>query len=260
MTATFYLMAALSLWAAYILIWGRVSRMGRVAALVISVVAMPGAFLLDTMALSRPKPVSLEFVLRSVPEADVLGSKLIEGEGIYLWLALPDVPEPRYYVMPWDQDKAEMLQKTLEEAAATNGTVKMRLPFERSLDTREPKFYLPPQPKRPDKTTPPPPVLYEQETQMRKNNKRVVTPRTWARWLRSKSNTEFEYHRGDLGVATGGCSEPVTEAGQRLREIARFIYAASDMGLVHLFQRRIGPFERSYFAVKARPMSKGDLE
>jgi hypothetical protein len=36
-------------------------------------------------------------------EAKVLGSHMVEGSGIYLWLLLPGTTEPRYYVLPWNQ-------------------------------------------------------------------------------------------------------------------------------------------------------------
>lgn len=111
--------------------------------------------------LSHPKPIEKEFFL-TAKEADVLGSHFIEGTGIYLWLLLPGVPEPRYYVMLWDTAVAEELQRAREEAEKNQTAVKMRLPFEDSMDDRKPKFYPMPQPQLPPKPAPEAPTVYEQ--------------------------------------------------------------------------------------------------
>jgi hypothetical protein len=84
----------------------------------------------------------------------VLGSSLREDDGIYLWLQLPNAGEPRSYVLPWDREIAEQLQAAQREAEETQGGLKMRLPFEPSLDDREPKFYAMPQPAPPEKEAP----------------------------------------------------------------------------------------------------------
>ena len=68
--------------------------------------------------LSRPKPIDLEWWQRNAEEATVLGAKLEENRGIHLWLQLPDVAEPRAYVLPWDRETAERLQEAQREAAA----------------------------------------------------------------------------------------------------------------------------------------------
>jgi hypothetical protein len=61
------------------------------------------------------------------------------------------VAEPRAYVLPWNRDTAERLQQAQREAQQQGGDVRMRLPFEPSLDDREPQFYAPPQPALPPK-------------------------------------------------------------------------------------------------------------
>jgi hypothetical protein len=112
--------------------------------------------------LSKPKPVDLEWWLREVAEAEVLASRPVEGEGIYLWLQLPDVAEPRAYVLPWDRASAEQLQEATPEADQEGGGVQMRLPFEPSLDEREARFYARPQPAPPAKDLiDPPPQFYQ---------------------------------------------------------------------------------------------------
>lgn len=111
--------------------------------------------------LGRPKSTRLEVLRGADAEVKVLGSYLVEGTGIYLWLQLPGVREPRYYVLPWDEKTASALQKAIEENASTHGGgIVMRLPFEHSWDKREPMFHPLPQPKLPDKGGEPPPRIY----------------------------------------------------------------------------------------------------
>ena len=93
----------------------------------------------------------------------MLGSSMREGEGIFLWLQLVDLVEPRSYVLPWSQELAQQLQDALCEAEENGTAVQMRLPFEPSIDNREPKFYAMPQPAFPpkDRGEPETPQLYQ---------------------------------------------------------------------------------------------------
>lgn len=142
------LVAALGL----ITVWSRrrvAYRVGSVALLVIVAVVGYGAF---NDLLSRPKPAALELNRAAVDEAEALGAALREGHGIYLWLRLPDVIEPRYYVLPWRLRVAEELQEAMREAERNRTGLIMRLPFESGLEDREaPRFYAVPQAKLPDK-------------------------------------------------------------------------------------------------------------
>ena len=109
--------------------------------------------------LGRPKSTRLEVLRSGDKEAKVLGSYLLEGSGIYLWLLLPGTTEPRYYVLPWDQQAASALQKAIEDNAQQHGAgIVMQLPFERSWDKRDPVFHPLPQPKLPEKGAPAPPA------------------------------------------------------------------------------------------------------
>lgn len=101
--------------------------------------------------LSLPKPVDLEWWQDHADEATVLGHTMREGEAIWLWLALDGVPEPRSYVLPWQRELAEQLESAARDAARDGTGVRMRLPFEPSLDDREPKVYALPQPALPPK-------------------------------------------------------------------------------------------------------------
>jgi hypothetical protein len=126
--------------------WRRIAVSGFFALL------LAGLFFGYSDMLGRPKSTRLELLRSGDTEAKVLGSYMLEGRGIYLWLQLPEVKEPRYYVLPWDDKTAQALQKAIEENAAQHGGgIVMQLPFERSWDKREPVFHPLPQPKVPDK-------------------------------------------------------------------------------------------------------------
>lgn len=130
----------------------------KLVALTTALLFLPVGYASLTELMSKPKPVALEWWLAKAPEATVLASTVREGKGIYLWLQLPDVEEPRAYVLPWSREVAEQLQKALEEAEESQGAVGMRLPFEPSLDDREPRFYALPQPALPQKDLSDPPA------------------------------------------------------------------------------------------------------
>jgi hypothetical protein len=81
----------------------------------------------------------------------VLASSFRENQAIYIWLQFNESLEPRAYALPWSRDLAEQLQAAEREAAENQTEVRMRLPFEQSLDDREPRFYAMPQPALPSK-------------------------------------------------------------------------------------------------------------
>jgi hypothetical protein len=109
--------------------------------------------------LGRPKSTRLEVFRASMPNAKVIGSYLNENNGMYLWLQLPGLDEPRYYKLPWDEKVAKALQGAIAENERQHGSgVGMSLPFERGWDREDPKFYALPQPKLPDKPGERPPV------------------------------------------------------------------------------------------------------
>lgn len=139
----------------------------KVGAVTTASVFLPIAYLGFVDLLSKPKPVDLEWFHSQVGDAEVLGSAIHEGQNIFLYLQMPDVEEPRSYVLPWDRNLAEQLQSARREAEENGNGVGMRLPFEPSLDDREPKFYALPQPAMPPKDRLPdaPAQQYEQPGQ-----------------------------------------------------------------------------------------------
>ncbi len=115
-------------------------------------ILLAGLFFGYSDMLGRPKSTRLEVLRPSESEAKVLGSYMVEGTGIYLWLQLKGNKEPRYYVLPWEEKMASDLQKAIAENAERHGSgVAMRHPFERSWDKREAMFYPEPQPMLPEK-------------------------------------------------------------------------------------------------------------
>jgi hypothetical protein len=112
---------------------------------------LPAAYAGFAQLLALPKPVALEWWRAHAEEATVLASSFREEEAIYLWLQLRGLTEPRAYVLPWSRDLAEQLQAAQRDASENQTQVQMRLPFERSQDDQEPKFYAMPQPQLPPK-------------------------------------------------------------------------------------------------------------
>ena len=158
----FVVAAALAATLGLISIWAPRRLAIKAAALAATALFLPLAYASLIELLSKPKPVELEWWLDHAAEAEVVASRAIEDEGIYLWLQLPEIAEPRAYVLPWDRASAEQLQQALRDAEQKGSAVQMRLPFEPSLDDREPKFYALPQPALPPKDLlQPPPEFYQ---------------------------------------------------------------------------------------------------
>ena len=154
--------AALAATLGLISIWAPRRLAIKGTALATAALFLPLAYASLVELLSKPKPVDLEWVLSGTTEAEVVASRLVEDRGIYLWLQLPDIFEPRAYVLPWDRASAEQLQQAMRDAEQQGSAVQMRLPFEPSLEDRAPKFYALPQPALPPKDlVQPPPQFYQ---------------------------------------------------------------------------------------------------
>jgi hypothetical protein len=73
-------------------------------------------------------------------------------------------------------------------------------------------------------------------------------------WLaRAASCSWFEYHRGLLIWDRSPASALSDEHRRTLAKIANTVFQAAEQGQVHLVQRRNGPFDFSYVAIKATP-------
>ena len=166
LTYLFALFAVLAGLVASIAVWAPRRLWIKACALGATMLFIPAAYASMMQLLSMPKPASYEWWHGQAGEATVLGSSMQEEEGIYLWLQLPDVPEPRAYVLPWSRELAEQLQTAQREAEQNRSGVQMRLPFEPSLDDREQKFYALLQPALPPKDfNDPPAQVYERVPQ-----------------------------------------------------------------------------------------------
>ncbi len=75
----------------------------------------------------------------------VIGSKLVRGKAIYLYLDLGH-EEPRAYRLPWNERTAEKLQKALRESRR-RGRRGAMMKFDHSWDKNPPQFHPLPQPK-----------------------------------------------------------------------------------------------------------------
>ncbi len=143
-------------------IWSHRRLAVRVAALVVTALYLPFAWASLVDLLSRPKPLSLEWASEKMADATVVASVMREGEAIFIWLQLPDTPEPRAYALPWDEQRARELHEANREAEASNSQVRMRESDGQPLDEREGLFYAAPQPPPPPKEVPPAnPLLFE---------------------------------------------------------------------------------------------------
>lgn len=149
--ALFGVLAALAAVLANIAFWSPRRVWVKFGALAVTAILLPAGYFGLMEMLSRPKPISLELARKDLAEAAVLGSHMKENEAIYLWLALPDTEEPRAYALPWNQQLARQLRGAEREANETGAPVRMRRPFESSLDDREQRFYAAPPAPPPEK-------------------------------------------------------------------------------------------------------------
>jgi hypothetical protein len=130
----------------------------RLFALAITLLFLPLAHASLAELLGRPKPIGLDMLIRLGGTATVLASSLEENERIFLWLQLEHRPEPRAFQLPWNRTMAEQLQGASEEARRQAAALRMRLPYDASLDRSEPLFYVEPQEALPEKEPPPAPL------------------------------------------------------------------------------------------------------
>ena len=95
------------------------SATARATIIAFTALAYAALFVGPVQLLSYAKPVSMEWLNRDVPEAEVLHAELREGDGIYLLLDWYGVP--RYYKIPWDPILAQQLLEAMEQAREEAG-------------------------------------------------------------------------------------------------------------------------------------------
>jgi hypothetical protein len=142
----FVTLGALATVLAHIAIWSPRSVLVKLAALATTAAFLPVAYASLSTMLSRPKPIEMEWSREQLAEAAVLGASMEENKAIYVWLEMDGVDEPRAYVLPWSKEMAKQLHGA-QRAAEQDGTqVRMRMPFENSLDEQAQIFYAAPTP------------------------------------------------------------------------------------------------------------------
>jgi hypothetical protein len=83
---------------------------------------------------------------------------------------------------------------------------------------------------------------------------RPLTVGPFRSWLaRSEPGAALEYHRGLLILDRSPASELSEDERRTVAKIADAVSSAAEDRLVHLVQRRNGPFDFSYVAIKAAP-------
>ena len=129
LTLLFAGLLAVSALLAGIAVRSGISLKMRVGAVALTGLFIPLTYLALNELRSQPKPVGSEYLQKSKTDAELLGFSLDEDKAIYLWLRLPDTPEPRYYVLPWRTRDAEQLQELTRLALREGGTVRIKTPF-----------------------------------------------------------------------------------------------------------------------------------
>jgi len=150
-SAIFFVALALITGLGLIAVWSRRPLYIRIGAVALTTAFLPLAYVAFSELLSKPKPVSLEWAHRDAKEATVLASKMEENVAIYVWLSFPGAREPRAYVLPWNRQVAQQLQGANRQAEKNKSKVRMRRPFQVSMDSRKELFYAAPQQALPDK-------------------------------------------------------------------------------------------------------------
>lgn len=154
MFGLFAVLVGLAAILANIAVWSPRKLWIKWSALATTAVLLPAGYLALAEMLSRPKPIKIEWANEALADAAVLASQMEEGRAIYLWLGIEGIEEPRAYVMPWDEQVARQLHGSQREANQTGAQLRMRSPFESSLEDREQRFYAAPPPPPPLKEAP----------------------------------------------------------------------------------------------------------
>jgi len=150
----FGILVALTAILVNITLWAPRRLRVKLGALATAALMLPVGYAAMSELLARPKPITAEWARQSLAEAAVIGARMDEGKAIYVWLALPDVEEPRAYALPWNKKLARQLRGAQRAARDSGAQVRMRKPFESSLDRREQVFYAAPPPPPPLKAPP----------------------------------------------------------------------------------------------------------
>lgn len=123
-------------------VWSRTSSVIRGLAVAAFFIASPVVGLVAATGLGWAVPI-IPYVTAIGGDYRVLGVKLEQGVAIYV-LIDSGAGEPRYYRLPWDQQKADEIQNMMDNPES--GGVAVRIPYEFSWDTNTAQFHELPQP------------------------------------------------------------------------------------------------------------------
>jgi hypothetical protein len=80
-----------------------------------------------------------------------------------------------------------------------------------------------------------------------------LTPDELKQWLANATpGDRITYFRGFLAMDRGACSRLGKETGEELDRVAAALMTMAEAGRLHLVQRRNGPNDYTYIAVRAR--------
>jgi hypothetical protein len=85
----------------------------------------------------------------------------------------------------------------------------------------------------------------------------LTVGRFWSWLARSEPSAALEYHRGLLILDRSPASELSEDDRRVVATLADAAFQAAEQGGVHLAQRRNGPFDFSYVAIKATRPARG---
>ena len=130
--------------AAWLAVWSRRDTWARPAAVLLFLIGIPVVGAAAIESLGWHKPLRLVWDLEP-GDHRVLAAKMVQDQGIYLYLDDPVRIEPRPVLLPWDNEAANRIQKLMDEAVPdAQGQFVMR--YEPSLDVAAPQFHPLPQP------------------------------------------------------------------------------------------------------------------
>jgi hypothetical protein len=125
-------------------VWSRRDTWARPAAVLLFLIGIPVVGAAAIESLGWHKPLRLVWDLEP-GDHRVLAAKMVQDQGIYLYLDDPVRIEPRPVLLPWDNEAANRIQKLIDEAVPdAQGQFMMR--YEPSLDVHARQFHPLPQP------------------------------------------------------------------------------------------------------------------
>ena len=124
---------------AWLAIWSRRADRMRHAAVALFLLSLPAIAAAGLESLSWSRPIWAMWALHG--DYRILGAKMIEGEGIYVYVDTDG--EPRAVRLPWDARQAERLQELFDKPE-NQGQAMMKFEFSWDIP-RPPTFYDLPQ-------------------------------------------------------------------------------------------------------------------